>query len=201
MTAPASSSSSFSFSFAYDVFLSFRGSDTRYGFTGNLYKALSDKGINTFIDDKELRKGEEITPTLLKAIKESRIAIVVFSKNYAFSAFCLKELVEILKCIKHEGRLVWPIFFEVDPSDLRHMNGSYGEAMAKHEARFKNDKKVVEEWKLALQEAANLSGSHFQQGYFMAFSPIICFSKSFMVPFIILLINIKETNTIVVELI
>ncbi|KAG5108476.1 hypothetical protein JHK84_045383 [Glycine max] len=68
-------------SFNYDVFLSFRGADTRHGFTGNLYKALDDRGIYTFIDDEELQSGEEITPALLKAIQDSRIAITVLSIN------------------------------------------------------------------------------------------------------------------------
>ncbi|KHN46205.1 TMV resistance protein N [Glycine soja] len=35
------------------MFLNFRGSDTRFGFTGNLYKALHDRGFQTFIDDEK----------------------------------------------------------------------------------------------------------------------------------------------------
>ncbi|KAI4353225.1 hypothetical protein L6164_002191 [Bauhinia variegata] len=96
----SSSSSSFSYKWTYDVFLSFRGKDTRTGFTGNLYNALCQRGIHTFIDDAQLRRGEEITPSLVKAIEESRIAIVVFSENYASSRFCLEELVKIIDCIK-----------------------------------------------------------------------------------------------------
>ena len=64
----------------FDVFLSFRGEDTRHGFTGNLYRALCDKGIHTFFDEEKLHSGEEITPALLKAIKDSRIAITVLSE-------------------------------------------------------------------------------------------------------------------------
>ncbi|KAL4317280.1 hypothetical protein AHAS_Ahas15G0369300 [Arachis hypogaea] len=91
----------------------FRGQDTRYSFTGNLYKALCDKGILTFFDDGELQSGEEITPALLKAIQESRIAIVVLSPNYASSSFCLDELVHVLHCIKGNHRLVLPVFYEI----------------------------------------------------------------------------------------
>ena len=94
--------------FGYDVFLSFRGGDTRHGFTGNLYKALCNRGIHTFIDDEELQSGEEITPALQKSIEESRIAIVVLSQNYASSSFCLDELVVILDC-KNKGLLVIPV--------------------------------------------------------------------------------------------
>ena len=151
------------------MFLSFRGFDTRYGFTGNLYKALCDKGIHTFIDDEELRSGEEITPALVKAIQESRIAIPVFSKNYASSSFCLDELVIIMEYIKGKGRLVLPVFYDVDPCDVRHQRGSYGEAMAKHEERFKDEKEKVQKWRKALHQVANLSGKDFKLGYILSY--------------------------------
>ncbi|XP_061350173.1 disease resistance protein Roq1-like [Gastrolobium bilobum] len=156
-------SSSFSFGWKYDVFLSFRGEDTRHGFTGYLYKALRDRGIHTFIDDEELQRGAEITPSLAKAIEESRIAVTVFSKNYASSSFCLNELVHILHCIKEKGRLVLPVFYDVDPSHVRHQRGSYEQAMASHEERFKDNKEKLRKWRMALHQAANLSGFHFKQ--------------------------------------
>ncbi|KAL4338418.1 hypothetical protein AHAS_Ahas12G0208200 [Arachis hypogaea] len=165
--SPSTSSSSFFYSYTYDVFLSFRGKDTRKGFTGSLYNALRQRGIHTFIDDEGLRVGEEITPSLLNVIDDSRIAIVVFSKDYASSSFCLKELVKILDCADSKGRLVLPVFYDVDPSDVRHQNGSYGVALAKHEKRHN-----VEEWRKALSKAANLSGWHFKQGLLKK-SPII----------------------------
>ncbi|XLS95272.1 hypothetical protein HN51_071280 [Arachis hypogaea] len=160
----SSSSSSYGYAWEYDVFISFRGEDTRYGFTGNLYKALFDKGVHTFIDDEELQRGDEITPSLLKAIEESRIAIIVLSPNYASSSFCLDELVHILHCIKGNNRLVLPVFYEADPSDVRHQRNSFGEAMAKHEEKFKSDLNKVHKWKQALHQVANLSGYHFKHG-------------------------------------
>ncbi|XP_027359407.1 TMV resistance protein N-like [Abrus precatorius] len=170
--AERSSSSSFSYKFTYDVFLSFKGSDTRLGFTGHLWKALHDKGIHTFIDDRELQRGDEITASLVKAIQESRIAIPVFSKDYASSSFCLDELVNIIERVKAKGRLVLPIFYDVDPSHLRHQMGIYGEALAKHEARFANDVENLNDnmdrlrkWKMALNQAASLSGHHFKHGH------------------------------------
>jgi|UniRef100_A0A2K1ZU98 hypothetical protein len=83
---------------AYDVFLSFRGEDTRKTFTDHLYTALVQAGIHTFRDDDELPRGKEISDHLLEAIQESKISIVVFSKGYASSRWCLDELVEIVKC-------------------------------------------------------------------------------------------------------
>ncbi|XP_058744206.1 TMV resistance protein N-like [Vicia villosa] len=154
-------------SFFYDVFLSFRGDDTRYGFTGNLHTALHQRGIQTFFDDHDIPKGEELTSSLVKAIKDSKIAIVVFSKNYAFSKFCLKELTEILDCYeekKKNGRMVLPVFYKVNPSDVRYGRGSYGEALAKHEEAFKDDLEMVNKWRTSLHKAANLKGFHFKHG-------------------------------------
>ena len=92
-----SSSSSFSYKFENDVFLNFWGEDTRHSFTDNLYKALSDWGIHTFMDEKKLLRGEKITSTLEKAIEESKIFIIMVSESYASSSFCLNELDYILK--------------------------------------------------------------------------------------------------------
>ncbi|XP_034926970.1 TMV resistance protein N-like [Populus alba] len=141
----------------YDVFLSFRGEDTRKTFTDHLYDALDDAGIRTFLDDNELPRGEEISEHLLKAIRESKISIVVFSKGYASSRWCLNELVEILKCKrKKPGQIALPIFYDINPSDVRKQNGSFAEAFVKHEERF--EEKLVKEWRKALEEAGNLSG-------------------------------------------
>ncbi|KAK2365734.1 disease resistance protein RPV1 [Trifolium repens] len=153
--------------FNYQVFLSFRGTDTRYGFANNLYCALEDKGINTFIDHKGLQRGDEITPTLIKTINESRIYIPIFSINYASSSFCLDELVHIMLGSKEKGRLVLPVFYGVDPSDVRHQKGSYCEALAEHEKKFQNNEKNMErlyQWKIALNQAANIAGYDFKIG-------------------------------------
>ncbi|KAI9080650.1 hypothetical protein K1719_037407 [Acacia pycnantha] len=149
----------------YDVFLSFRGEDCRYGFAGNLYNALQQRGINTFMDNKELQRGHEISPALVKAIEDSRIAIVVFSKNYASSTWCLEELVKIVSCRETKGCLVYPVFYNVDPSEVRHQRGPYGAEMAKHEEKFKGDKLKVQQWRSALYEASNLAGWNYRDGY------------------------------------
>jgi hypothetical protein len=156
--------------FLYDVFLSFRGEDTRHGFIGNLWKALDDKGVRTFIDNVKLLKGDEITPSLLKAIDESMMAIVVLSENYASSSFCLQELSKILDAIKDKGRCVLPVFYKVDPSDIRKLKKSYGAAMAQHEKRSSNNMNLLQKWKNALNQVANLSGFDYK-GYI----PIFCF--------------------------
>ena len=145
----------------YDVFLSFRGEDTRHNFTAHLHQALLQKGINTFIDDEQLRSGEEISLALLKAIEESRISIVVFSQTYASSRWCLDELLKILECKETKGQMVLPVFYKVDPSDVRNQKKSFEKALAKHQERFKDDIKV-QRWKAALTQVANLSGWHLE---------------------------------------
>lgn len=141
--------------FKYEVFLSFRGVDTRNNFTSHLYRALRDRKVETFMDDRDLKRGYEISPSLLKAIEESHISLVVFSKSYASSSWCLEELVKILQCKQLHGQIVMPVFCEVDPSDVRNQTGSYSEAFVQHEQRFQDR---VQTWKDALKEASNLSG-------------------------------------------
>ncbi|KAK4592932.1 hypothetical protein RGQ29_017175 [Quercus rubra] len=159
LTNEGASSSSSTPRWIYDVFLSFRGEDTRKNFTGYLYEALCNQGFNTFID-KDLQKGEEISMELVKAIESSMISIVVFSKNFASSTWCLKELVKIFEC-KSIGQWVLPIFYKVDPSEIRKQVGDYGIALAEHEEKFKDDIEKVQRWRKTLTEAANLNGFHY----------------------------------------
>ncbi|KAI5342770.1 hypothetical protein L3X38_010646 [Prunus dulcis] len=156
-SSSSSSSSVTQDPWTYDVFVSFRGKDTRTNFTDHLYKALSDKGIYTFID-RELIGGEKISPALLEAIEESRISLIVFSENYASSRWCLDELVEILRCKSSTNQIVWPIFYKVDPSHVRNQTNSFGDAFADMNCRFKDNTEKVLRWRSALREAASLKG-------------------------------------------
>ena len=119
--------------------LEFQRRRYRNGFTSNLNGILCHDGIDTFMDDKLPRGPIE----LLEAIERSRIAIIIFSKNYAFSTWCLNELVKILEG-KKNGQLVLPIFLKVDPSEVRNQMGEFGEALAKLEKKFKDNKEKVQ---------------------------------------------------------
>ncbi|XP_059428984.1 disease resistance protein RUN1-like [Corylus avellana] len=158
--ASSSSSSSFTRRWPYDVFLSFfRGQDNCNNFTAHLFKALCEARIYTYMDDK-LREGEGISPEFLKAIKESRTSIVVLSTNYASSTWCLEELVKILECRETKQQIVLPVFYKVNPSDVRHQIKSFGETLAKHEHGFNKD--TLHSWKASLNKVANLSGWHLK---------------------------------------
>ncbi|XP_028760599.1 TMV resistance protein N-like [Neltuma alba] len=162
--AQGAGSSSVTRRWSYDVFLSFRGKDTRLNFVGHLYESLRQIGIRTFIDDESLDAGKQIRPSLFEAIKESRIAIIIFSQNYATSTFCLDELVQIIECFKEESRLVYSVFYHVDPSDVRHQRGNYGQALADLQKRLEGNDEKLQKWRWALSQAADLSGWHFQPG-------------------------------------
>ncbi|CAJ1978728.1 unnamed protein product [Sphenostylis stenocarpa] len=152
----------------HDVFVSFRGEDTRYSFTGFLFEALGRKGVDAFRDHTHLQKGESIAPELLQAIEGSRVFVVVFSKNYASSTWCLRELAHICNCIETPQRPVLPIFYDVDPSDVRKQSGYYEKAFAEHEERYRDDKERMEEvqrWREALTRVANLSGWDIRNKY------------------------------------
>ncbi|XP_076912284.1 TMV resistance protein N-like isoform X1 [Bidens hawaiensis] len=139
--------------FKYDVFLSFRGEDTRKNFVDHLYIALQQKGIITYKDDAKIEKGERIGDQLVRSIEESRFQIVVFSKNYASSSWCLDELVKIMECQKTKEQTAYPIFYDVEPTEIRNQSGAVGQAFAKHV-----EKEAAGRWRDALKEAAGLAG-------------------------------------------
>ena len=106
----------------YEVFLSFWDEDARHNFIDHLYAALHRKGIRTFrIDDL---RGGDIALGLLHAIEKSRLVLVILSDNYVCYSCCLDELVKIMKCRKEMGKIVFPVFYHVDPSHVRNQRGS-----------------------------------------------------------------------------
>lgn len=142
----------------YDVFLSFRGEDTRTTFVSHLHDALHRKGIRVFKDDERLETRKSISDQLLKAIQESRCAIVIFSTRYASSIWCLEELAHIIKCRNEMDQNVIPIFYDVSPSDVRHQNPPFDESFSQHEEEFKNDMEKIQRWKDAFLDAGKIAG-------------------------------------------
>ncbi|KAF3437655.1 hypothetical protein FNV43_RR20411 [Rhamnella rubrinervis] len=165
----AASSSSSTPKEHYDVFLSFRGEDTRKNFTGHLREALRQKGFQTFFDDDKLERGKELPSGLLTAIEDSQCSIVVLSENYADSSWCLTELAKIVECKGTSSGKILPIFYHVDPGHVRNQTGSYGEAFKKHEEDAKHNNhedkaklntEEVQSWRDALKTVGNLAGWH-----------------------------------------
>nr|AGV40512.1 hypothetical protein [Phaseolus vulgaris] len=139
----------------YDVFVSFRGPDVREGFLSHLIDALSLNQISSFLD-YNIPKGHQISDALLRAIEVSSIYLIIFSENYASSSWCLSELAKIVEGSRKYGHILLPIFYKVDPSDVRHQRGSYGEAFVAHEKQY--NLTTVQTWRFALKESANVAG-------------------------------------------
>ncbi|CAN6811616.1 unnamed protein product, partial [Brassica oleracea] len=139
----------------YDVFLSFRGEDVRKGFLSHVVKEFKSKGIETFIDN-EMERGKSVGPTLVGAIRQSKVAIVLLSPNYASSSWCLDELVEIMKCREEGQQRVITVFYQVDPSDVRKQTGDFGQAF--DETCVGKTEEVTHVWMQALKEVAGIAG-------------------------------------------
>ncbi|KAE9619849.1 hypothetical protein Lal_00040252 [Lupinus albus] len=140
----------------HEMFISFRGEDTRKTFTSHLNSAMERLDIRTYIDNN-LERGDTISMTLLKAIENAKLSLIIFSKNYANSKWCLDELVKIVECAKTKGQIIMPVFYDVSPSDVRHQTGTYEEAFSKHEENVEEEKKI-KKWRKCLVVAANCAG-------------------------------------------
>ncbi|XP_057733401.1 disease resistance protein RPV1-like isoform X2 [Arachis stenosperma] len=134
----------------HDVFISFRGKDTLTGFTSHLVKALNKKHIKTFIGD-ELHKGDCISDSLTRAIDNSSVSIVILSENFVTSSWCVDELLKIMEC----GRKVIPVFYGVDPSDVRKQLVSFNEKFKSH---LQSNINNLLKWLDALAKVADLEG-------------------------------------------
>ena len=163
-SSSSSSSSSSSKRWKFDVFLNFRGEDTRKTFTDHLYTGLKQKGISVFRDDEKLKQGTFIAPELLKAIEESRFAVVILSRDYASSSWCLTKLTKNIECMEKTRLVVLPVFHYID-SDVRNHRGTFGETFAKHEESFKDNIGNVQMWKAALTKVVDLAGWDLKDKY------------------------------------
>ncbi|KAL3746451.1 hypothetical protein ACJRO7_015414 [Eucalyptus globulus] len=141
----------------YDVFLSFRGSDTRLNFTDSLYRSMVRAGIRVFLDSEELEYGEEISE-VLKAVNEAQICIPIFSQNFASSSWCLREVAHMIECSSESNQTkeIIPIFYDVKADDVKLKTDLFKKAIRKHKKKVGKDE--LERWKSALVEVGGKIG-------------------------------------------
>ncbi|XP_076899464.1 disease resistance protein RPV1-like [Bidens hawaiensis] len=159
-SSSSSSSTTTRVSQGYDVFLSFRGEDTRSGFISHLDKALIQKGITTFKDDRSLEIGNFIAPVLLEAIEASRFAVVILSSKFATSKWYLEEITKVVDCMERDKLIVIPVFYHVSPSDVRHQRNCFEQGFAHHEKDPGISPHKVATWRSAMKKVGLINGFH-----------------------------------------
>ena len=79
----------------------------------------------------------------------------------------MDELAKIVECKNTKNRTVIPVFFHVDPSEVRKLKGDFETHLDNHEA--KSGKQKVQRWRAALTEVANIAGfHHLQERYLLS---------------------------------
>ncbi|XP_039166271.1 disease resistance protein RUN1-like [Eucalyptus grandis] len=79
-----------------------------------------------------------------------------YIRELRFSKWCLRELAQILKCKRSGGQIVLPIFYKVEPSQMRHLKGRFGDAINAHKEDLAE--MFVKEWEEALEEISCIKG-------------------------------------------
>ncbi|GLJ33134.1 hypothetical protein SUGI_0666940 [Cryptomeria japonica] len=141
----------------YDVFISHRGPDVKDTFAKQLYDLLKSRECRAFLDREEIEGGDSIPFAIRNGICSSRVQIAIFSEGYAQSSWCLDEL---LLMLEQTDALFIPIFYDVQPWELRHIQNeksTYAKAFSYYQSKGRNLDKL-DEWKKALTSAADIYG-------------------------------------------
>jgi len=70
------------------------------------------------------------------------------------------NLLKLLNAKKNKGLEVVPVFYHVDPSDVRNQTGPFEKDFDKHQKNDKIDREKIQKWKDAMREVGKLSGKH-----------------------------------------
>lgn len=112
--------------YVFDVFINHRGPDVKRTLATALYHCLTQHDLRVFLDEQELQEGENITPQIESAIRTASVHIAIFSPGYADSRWCLDELVLMLESRSKSRSTIIPVFYGVQPSELRWTRGKNG---------------------------------------------------------------------------
>ena len=70
----------------------------------------------------------------------------------------LERACKINECRKEIGLIVLPIFYDVEPSDVKKQTGPFEQAFIDHQKCFEVSIEEVETWRTALKEVASIIG-------------------------------------------
>lgn len=136
------------------MFINFRGEELRCSFVSHLVEAFKRHGINFFID-KDEQKGKDLKH-LFARIKQSRMALTIFSKRYAESSWCLDELARIKKRADQRKLRVVPIFFKVKAESVRYQEAEFGRNFWRLAKTSSGEQ--IKKWKEALESVSDKVG-------------------------------------------
>ncbi|CAH2047872.1 unnamed protein product, partial [Thlaspi arvense] len=118
----------------------------------------SSLGITTLEDENELRGAEPDPSVVDQTIGESKVVVVLISEKYASSPLCLRSLVRILG-FYHSGSLhVIPVFYDIEPCDVRKQSGKLWEPFSLHEREHPAN---VQTWRQTLSQLADIPTCQF----------------------------------------
>lgn len=147
--------------YVFDIFISHRGPDVKKTLATHLYDRLSKHELQVFLDQPEMRAGEYVTPQIEGAIRTSTVQLAIFSPNYANSKWCLDELVLMVESMANYKSTIIPVFYGVNPADLRWVEGGkgvYAQALCELEKKNRYSHEELEKWKTALSAVAEIKG-------------------------------------------
>lgn len=140
-----------------DVFLSFKGEQTRKTFISHLLSSLKKKDITTFT------ASESSSRVSLQALQVSRVAIPVISKDQASLDLWVDDLANIIECEKKGTLTAVPIFFQLDPYDILKMLRTAGIKAQSMQRPQRKTLEIVKKWLDA--HVINKSGFHSSHWY------------------------------------
>ncbi|XP_057814294.2 disease resistance protein TAO1 isoform X2 [Cryptomeria japonica] len=141
----------------WDVFINHCGRDVKHTLATTIYHKLHSIGLHVFLDLEALEAGDSIPAEIQHAIASATLQIAIFSPTYAQSPWCLAELSSMLKT----GATIIPIFYHIEPSDLRWIEsgkGKYADAFSEHEKKGRYTPEKLNVWRRALRDSSFISG-------------------------------------------
>ncbi|XP_014516829.1 TMV resistance protein N-like [Vigna radiata var. radiata] len=151
-------SSSYKLPRKYDVLINFTGEDINRKFVSHLNSAISTVGLTTFLHHHNAIESTHIQQPILS---HCRVAIVVFNQTYSQSAWCLNQLLQIIDWHETYGRHVLPVYYEIQPSDVRLQKGDFGKAFKATAQKTFSGQELehgMSRWSHALTKTANFFG-------------------------------------------
>ncbi|PWA85385.1 toll/interleukin-1 receptor (TIR) domain-containing protein [Artemisia annua] len=102
---------------------------------------------------RKLSKEKWSVMSLLRPLKTQNFTLLFSPSNYASSSWCLEELVKITECQTMDEHTVYPVFYDVEPTEVHKQTGAVGVAFEK-----RKEEKAARKWREALKEASDLAG-------------------------------------------